>query len=117
MAANRYYYNAIEWAYANDIVDGVSATEFAPDAEITREQIAKMLRSYAEYLGEDVTATTELTAPDAANVSKWAVKYVKWAVAEGLMEGDENGKLNAKDTATRAEIATLLERFNTYIGK
>ena len=113
----RYYYTAIEWAAANGIVLGIGNNQFAPDAAVTRQQLVVILYNFAKYLGEDVSATTELNGfGDAANVSGWAEAAMKWAVAEGLLKGDDNSNLNPTTTATRVEIAALIERLDTYLA-
>jgi sirohydrochlorin ferrochelatase len=87
-----------------------------PDAEINREQLAVMLyRYYAWFtVGDgvlDVPSSGTLDAfPDAAEASDWAEEALKWAVAAGLIQGRDSG-LAPKGTATRAEVAVILERF------
>lgn len=108
---SKYYAKAINWASSLNIVAGYTNGEFGPEDSITREQIAKILYRYAEYEGYDVTASTDLSGfSDASKVSAYADKYMKWAVAEGLIKGS-NGYLNPKNNATRAEIAVILKRF------
>ena len=104
----QWYTDAIVWAAENGIVAGVTETTFAPTADITREQIAVILYRYtkAEKVEEDKLADF----PDAGNVSGYAVDAMNWAVAEGLISGSD-GKLLPKDTATRAQIASILMRF------
>ena len=106
-----WYTDAVYWARANGIVDGVSGTEFAPGDPITREQFAAILYRYAAYKGYDVTATGDLSQfPDGNNVSDWAVEAVEWAVSANLLQGDDAGLLPS-GTATRAQSAALLMRF------
>ena len=111
VSSTKYYASAITWASSLDIVAGYSNGNFGPEDSITREQIAKILYRYAEYKGYDVSSSVELTSfSDASSVSSYAKKYMKWTVAEGLIQGS-NGKLNPKGNATRAEIAAILKRF------
>ena len=108
---SKYYAKGIEWAASENIVSGYTNGNFGPEDSITREQLAKILYRYAEYKGYDVTASKELTGfSDASKVASYAEKYMKWAVAEELIQGS-NGKLNPKGNATRAEIAAILKRF------
>ena len=108
---SKYYAKGIEWAASENIVSGYTNGNFGPEDSITREQLAKILYRYAEYKGYDVTASTQLSAfSDASKVASYAEKYMKWAVAEELIQGS-NGKLNPKGNATRAEIAAILKRF------
>ena len=110
--ADSWYAKAVVWAEANGIVNGVSDTEFAPNANITREQIATIMYRYAQYNGDDVTAVADIEAyADAANVSDYAVDAMKYAVGSGLINGKTETTLNPQDNATRAEIATILKRF------
>ena len=109
--SSKYYTKAISWASKENLVSGYSNGNFGPEDSITREQIAKILYRYAEYKGYDVTASSSLTSfDDDEAVSSYAVKYMKWAVAEGFIQGSNN-KLNPKGNATRAEIAAILKRF------
>ena len=107
-----WYANAVSWAKQNDIVNGVSETDFAPDANITREQIATIMFRYAQYKGMDVLTLEEnLHFSDANEISEYAVSAINWAVGTGLINGKSAATLNPKDNATRAEIATILQRF------
>ena len=110
-----WYYNAVKWAYANDIVTGVSNTEFDPNGDVTREQIATILYRYAAYKGKDVSASAALDSfPDHAKTGKWAKTAMEWAVAEGLVTGavkDGTTVLDPKGVASRAQVATILYRF------
>lgn len=107
-----WYANAVSWAKQNDIVNGVSETDFAPDANITREQIATIMFRYAQYKGMDVLTLEEnLHFSDANEISEYAVSAMNWAVGTSLMKGKSATTINPKDNATRAEIAAILQRF------
>ena len=108
-----WYANAVAWAAANDIVNGTSATTFAPNSPITREQMATMLYRFAQYKGMDaVTLQEHLTGyPDGDQVSDYAIPAMNWAVGQGLIAGMENGTLVPQGSATRAQVATILMRF------
>lgn len=107
-----YYASAVIWAKQNGIVNGETETEFAPDANITREQIAAIMFRYAQYKGMDaVTLEENLHFDDANEISEYAVSAMNWAVGTGLMKGKSTTTINPKDNATRAEIATILQRF------
>ena len=74
--------------------------------------MATFLYRYAQFAGLDVTAKGNLeTFPDGNGVSHYALEAMAWAVGQGLLQGDENGKLLPKNTATRAQMATVLFRF------
>ncbi len=105
----RYYTNAIIWAYANDVVSGVSDTTFAPESPITREQLSLILYRYdkAEPVKEDVLAAF----PDGGTVSRYAKTGMNWAVANGLISGvsNDNGVLLVpQGNASRAQVARIL---------
>jgi len=107
-----WYTNAVVWAKQNGIVNGVTENEFAPDENITREQIAAIMFRYAQYKGMDaVTLEENLHFADANEISEYAVSAMNWAVGTGLMKGKSTTTINPKDNATRAEIAAILQRF------
>lgn len=116
-----WYYNAVAWGYDKDIVSGMSATTFAPDGLITREQMAVLLYGYTEkyapaYLGG---AASLNSFPDAASVSNWAYAAMSWAVGNGLISGiASNGAdyLAPSGGATRAQIAAIMMRYCRLTG-
>lgn len=116
VAEGTWYYNAVLWAYQNNIVSGTSKTTFGPMQNITREQIVTILRRYIEKTAPDkAEAAAELTGfADSARVSDWAVSDMKWAVAQKLISGTPvDGKLclNPQGNATRAEVVTILKQY------
>lgn len=114
----KWYTNAIAWASANGIVEGLSGNRFAPNAPITREQLAAILFRYAKACGYDVSARAELTAyADAAQLSAWAGDAMRWAVAAGLISGRSGAQLAPKGEATRAEVAVILMNFVQKVVK
>ena len=107
-----YYGNAVSWAKQNGIVSGVTENSFAPDTNITREQIATIMFRYAQYKGMNaVTLEENLHFTDSSEISDYAVSAMNWAVGTGLMKGKSATTINPKDNATRAEIAAILQRF------
>jgi len=107
-----YYGNAVSWAQQNGIVNGVSETKFAPNDNITREQIAAIMFRYAQYKGmDDVKSEDNLKFEDSSNISEYAFSAMNWAVGTELLKGKTNLTLNPKDNATRAETAAILHRF------
>lgn len=113
VSAADYFANAVIWAQQNGIVNGISETSFAPDASITREQIAAILYRYAVLKGYDVTAGGMKIREfaDFESISDYALTAMTWAVNTGLMNGKTETTLNPKDNATRAEVAAMLQRF------
>lgn len=111
-----YYAKAIAWAYENEIAFGVTETEFKPDQNVTREQMATFLARYAQYQGVYVEATQDLSKfPDAGKTSKYAVPYMEWAVENGIIEGVGTG-LNPAGTAVRSQAATIMMRYDSIFG-
>ena len=109
-----YYANAVAWAKQNGIVNGVTENEFAPDNNITREQIAAIMHRYAQYKGYNVSVgenTNILSYTDSESISEYAVASMQYVVGSGLIKGKSDTTLNPKDNATRAEIAAILQRF------
>ncbi len=110
--AEQWYTDAVIWANANDIVDGYGGGIFGTNDAITREQMAKILYNYAVYKGYDVTASDDLTAfSDAEDTSDWAETAMRWAIAEGLINGVTPTTLDPSGNAIRAQVATILMRF------
>ena len=108
----QWYSAAITWAAQNDIVLGIGGDLFDPYASITREQLAVMLFRFATFMGYDMT-TSELSGfADVGGVSDWATEAMSWAVHHGIIQG-ANNNLNPQGTATRAEVATMLQRVMT----
>ena len=112
-----WYTDAVIWAAANDIVNGIGDNQFGPENTLTREQLVTMLYRYAQNKGYDVTASADLSGyPDAGQIQSWAQEAMTWAVAEGIVEGMD-GNLNPAGSATRAQIATILMRFCEGVAK
>ncbi|WP_418401499.1 S-layer homology domain-containing protein [Anaerotignum lactatifermentans] len=108
----QWYTDAVIWANDAKIVSGMGEGLFAPNMEITREQMVAMLYNYAKYKGYDVTASADLSKfADNASVSTWAQPAMQWAVAEGYISGMGDNQLAPQGTATRAEIASVIMRF------
>lgn len=107
-----WYAEAVNWAAKNQIVGGFEDGNFHPDENITREQMASILRAYAGYRGGDTTASAELRAySDAGQVSNWAQEAMKWATAHVLIAGRDGAMLVPQGHASRAEVATMITAF------
>ena len=118
VAADQYYANAVAWAAQNGIVSGTTATTFAPNNAITREQMAAILYRYAQFKGYDVSAKADLSVyTDAASVGAYAVDAMAWANGAGLITGTSATTLTPAGNATRAQVATILMRFCENIAK
>ena len=115
---NSYYEDAVTWAADNGIVNGTGATTFSPNTNVTREQMAAMMRRYASFKKLDTSAKADLsTFTDASAVSAWATGDLQWAVASELLYGNNHNELQPTANATRAQAAAILQRFATKIVK
>ena len=108
-----WYTEAVRWAAETGIVTGYSDTKFGPDDPVTREQFAVMLWRYAQQAGADVSVgedTNILSYADAQEVSPWAISAMQWACGTGVIQGIGDS-LVPQGMATRAQLATMLQRF------
>lgn len=117
-----WYTDAVAWANAKNIVNGVGENKFDPNGTITREQMAAILHRYATAKGFDTSASADLSAyPDVGNVGDWSVDAMKWAVGAGMITGSAgaDGKvcLMPGNGATREQVAAILMRFINNIAE
>lgn len=103
-----WYFDAVSWAAEQGIVRGYEDGSFAPDASITREQLAAVLWRYA---GSPVSGGGTLNFTDANRVGSWALDAVKWAVESGIISGKGGGILDPQGPATRAQVAQMLKNY------
>ena len=116
VADGSWYADAVRWAASNGIVDGTGETSFSPDDKITREQLAVILWRYAGYKSCDTTGGVDLTDfADRGSVSAYALRAMRWAVAEGLVTGVTDDTIAPLAGTTRAEAAAVLQRFSENI--
>ena len=115
VAANAWYADAVNWAAEKGYVSGVGDGKFAPDASITREQMALILYRYAG--SPDASGMVLREFADGESVSAYAVDAIRWAVHEGLISGMENNTLAPQGTATRAQVAQILMNFHQKLDK
>ena len=107
-----WYADAVGWASEKNLVAGFDKDTFAPEADVTREQLATILKTYAAYAGKDTSKRASLAGfKDAGDVSGWAYEGMKWAVGSGLIAGRGNKMLAPGATATRAEVAQIMTNF------
>ncbi len=112
VADGDWYAQAVNWAASVGVVNGFEDGTFQPNTAITREQMAAILRNYAAYKGLDVSASGDLSAyTDADSVSDWAKESVEWMVGNGLIGGYEDSTLRPQGNTTRAEAASMLQRY------
>ena len=116
VAADQYYTEAVRWAASTGIMDGYGDNVFGITNPITREQMATVLYRYAEYKDIEVTASGDLTTfTDGDKTSAWALDAMKWAVGAGLINGVENNALNPQGASNRAQVATVLMRYDSTV--
>ncbi len=116
VASGAWYADAVTWAAENGIVNGVSDAEFAPNDNITREQLAAILYRYAEYNDYDVSGRDDLSEfTDRSSISSYALDAMRWAVDEGLITGITDTTIEPQGTATRAQAATMFMRFMSTV--
>jgi len=113
VADGQYYAKAVAWAQSNNIVNGISDTEFAPDANITREQMAAIIYRYASFKGAAEISDAALDYSDLSDISEWAESAVAFCKTKNIMTGKDNNEFKPLDKATRAEAATILQRYFT----
>jgi len=112
-----YYAEAVAWGSQQGIVVG-DGTNFMPDKNVTREQLATFLYRYATTYGINTTGRTSLTGfSDSAKVSGYAKEAMEWCVNVGLIKGVGKNSLNPAGSAKRGEVAAILMRFVNYINK
>lgn len=117
VSADAWYASAVAWASENDIVSG-TGNGFLPDSAVTREQLVSILYRYAEKQGMSIKKQGDLTTyVDADGVSAWAEDAMAWAVGSGIVSGKNGARLDPAGTATRAEVAAVLQRFVALLVK
>lgn len=113
----QWYTEAIRWAAANGIVAGYSEETFDPTGTLTREQLATILYRYVRTKGQGFTGlwAFPLTYDDASDVSDWAKEALCWMTMQGVIQGTGSNKLSPQGSATRAQVATMLMRYETAV--
>ena len=114
-----WYEKAVGWAAENEIVLGYPGGFFKPDGPVIREEVMTILYRYAKYKELDTSATTDLSDyADMGNNSSWALDAMRWAVAEGIIQGRTPTTIVPQGTSTRAEIAMIFKRYiEDFLGK
>lgn len=118
--ADAWYAEAVGWAASNKVVTGYADGTFRPNAAVTREQAAAILYRYAKSKDIDVSVgenTNILSYVDVQQASEYAIPALQWAVGAGVLNGKNGGRLAPTGTATRAEIAAIMQRWCENIIK
>ena len=112
VSASDWYADAVAWASANGVVSGYENGGFGPGDPVTREQLAAILYRYAQLSGKDTDQTADLSGyTDSVTISAWAPQALKWAVGSGLISGTGASTLSPRGSATRAQIAVILQNY------
>ena len=117
--SDAYYKEAVAWASESGVTMGVSEDMFAPDALVTREQMATMITRYVKAKGFKVALNenAELTYIDKDDISDYATSSILWALASGIMKGNADGTFAPLASATRAELATVFVRVGNILKR
>ena len=118
VSSSAWYADPVAWAAANGVVSGFEDGTFRPNANVSREQLATMLRAYAGYKGKDTTANGDLSKySDGEGVSPYAMDPVSWAIGHGVMSGNTDGTINPQGETTRAQAAAMFTSFDKNVLK
>ncbi len=114
---NAYYSKYVGWANENGIIKGVGGNRFAPEDKVTREQMAVIMLNLATLLRKAEAEGVSLTYADSLSISSWAVDGAKYCQETKVITGRDGGIFAPQDSATRAEVAAVIERFIKTIVK
>ena len=119
VAAGQWYTEAVRWAAAEKIVSGYDAEHFGPGNSITREQLATILYNYARYKGQGFTGSWMFLFDfaDRGDISSWADEAVHWCSMKGVVSGKDGNVFDPQGIATRAEAASMMQRFCEALEK
>ena len=118
VAEGQWYSDAVGWAFSNGIISGITDTEFAPDKDISREQMALIIYRFARMQGYNMSGVSDISGfADTDDVSDWAIDAIKWANKLELINGTSETTLSPKATSTRAQVAKVLMRFCEMMAK
>lgn len=115
--AKAYYARYVAWANEKGIIKGIGKNKFAPNEQVTREQMAVIMLNFTSFLKKEVHGGGSLTYPDSASISPWAIDGAKYCQETKVITGREGGGFIPQGNATRAEVAAVIERFIKIIVK
>ena len=115
--SSEYYYEAVKWAASKGVVNGYDDGKFRPNNYITRQQLAVMIYNYAKYKGRTGKEPVSISNyKDYKKVNSYATEAVKWAIANKIISGKENGtKIEPQGNATRAEASAMIQNYLSYV--
>ena len=109
---NVYYWDAVRWAYLHHLITGYDDMTFGPNDPVTREQVAVIMRNYAEMTGMQIFVENQLSRfEDWSDIHNWALEALAWANQVQLIRGVSDTEIDPGSHATRAQIATIIDRF------
>lgn len=114
---NAYYANAVAWAAENGITSGFEDGTFRPQTSLSREQMAALFMKYAEATGVDTSVRADISSYTDINPNSWSYDALSWAKAVGLLSGVSDTTMAPQATATRAQIAAVLQRYCETVAK
>lgn len=115
--SNAYYANAVAWAAENGITSGFEDGTFRPQTGLSREQMAALFMKYAEATGVDTSVRADISSYTDINPNSWSYDALSWAKAVGLLSGVSDTTMAPQATATRAQIAAVLQRYCETVAK
>ena len=111
--AQAWHGNAVYWARITGVATGYGDGTFQPGDSITRQEFAQMLYNYAKYKGYDLCVEGDLAQfPDSESVADWAEAAMRWANGNELINGHDDGTIDAAGIGTRAQAASILMKFD-----
>ncbi len=117
VADGSWYEAAVNWASEKGIVNGTSATTFAPDAVITREQMATIIYRYAKVKEYELKVSQTQIFADSDKIADYAKEAMNWTADKGLITGVGGNMVAPTESASRAEAATILQRLVEKFAK
>lgn len=119
VTADKWFYNAVDWAYASSVTSGTSADKFSPNTNVSRQDFYVLLYNYTvrfPHNPDSNTAENLLNFTDSTEISDYAVNAMNWAVYNGFLSGYSDGTLKPKASITRAEITSVIARYDRVLG-
>lgn len=116
VSPDNWFYHAVSWCQQEGLIAGYAEGIFAPEAPLTREQLASILYRYARYAGSSLRTTADLSQyDDSGSVSSWAYDSMRWAMTNRLLSAADN-TLRPADTVSRADLAAALYAYDINLG-
>lgn len=118
VGASQYYAKYIAWAAENGIVTGRTASQFDPDGNVSREEMAAIMYRYCKYLGLDMSLQNQdfmNRYTDTGDIHNYAKTAVSWAVGTGLIQGVSGTSISPRTFATRAQVAQVIKNLSDKV--